>query len=258
MDNFLSINDVTMKFGGLIAVDSISINIKKGEIRAIIGPNGAGKTTVLNIISGFYKPTSGSIIFEGENLVGKSTYNIANQGIARTYQNIRLFKGLTVMDNILIGMHNQLHQNAIDAIISTKKYKKEENEAKEEARKLLSILNLLETENKKVKNLAYGQLKMLEIAKALALHPKLLLLDEPAAGLNPSESKKLSDLIRRIRDMGITIILIEHNMQLVMSIADTITVMNFGKKIAEGKPIEISQNEEVIEAYLGKGRVANA
>ena len=253
MSEFLSIKNVTKNFGGLIAVDNVSTDIQPCEIRAIIGPNGAGKTTLLNMMSGFYTVTDGSISFEGKELTKKPTYYIAEAGFARTYQNIRLFKKLTVEENILIGMHMNLKQTTFDSIFLTKKYRAEEKKAKEEVEKYLDMVNLHGVKDITVENLAYGQMKVLEIARSLAMQPRVLLLDEPAAGLNPSETNELCDLVVKIRDMGITVVLIEHNMAMVMRLADTITVLNFGKKLAEGNAAEIRGNQEVIEAYLGKG-----
>jgi branched-chain amino acid transport system ATP-binding protein len=236
-----------------VAVDDISTDIELSEIRAIIGPNGAGKTTLLNMMSGFYTVTAGSITFQGKEMTRKTTYNIAKCGFARTYQNIRLFKKLTVEENILIGMHMNLKQITFDSLFFTKRFRTEEKKAREEVEKHLEMVNLGGIKNITVENLAYGQMKVLEIARCLAMQPKVLLLDEPAAGLNQSETNDLCDLINDIRDMGITIILIEHNMSMVMRLADKITVMNFGKKLAEGTASEISNNPEVIAAYLGKG-----
>ena len=253
MSKFLTINNVTKNFGGLLAVDDLSTDVEPGEIRAIIGPNGAGKTTLLNMISGFYTVTSGSIAFQGKEMTKKATYNIAKAGFARTYQNIRLFKKLTVEDNILLGLHMGLRQLTFDSVFLTKKFRAEEKNARQDVSKYLEMVNLGGLESTTVENLAYGQMKVLEIARGLAMQPKVMLLDEPAAGLNSAEANNLCDLIYKIRDMGITVILIEHNMSLVMKIADKLTVMNFGKKLAEGSPGEISSNNEVIEAYLGKG-----
>ena len=253
MSEFLSIKNVTKSFGGLIAVDDVSTDIQPCEIRAIIGPNGAGKTTLLNMMSGFYTVTVGSITFEGKELTKRTTYNIAKAGFARTYQNLRLFKKLTVEDNILIGMHMNLKQKAFDSLFLTKRYRTEEKQSRSEVDKYLDMVNLSGIKDITVENLAYGQMKVLEIARGLAMKPKVLLLDEPAAGLNPSETNELCDLIVKIRDMGITVVLIEHNMAMVMKLADTITVLNFGKKLAEGSADEVSGNQEVIEAYLGKG-----
>jgi len=253
VSEFLSIKNVTKNFGGLIAVDDVSTEIQPCEIRAIIGPNGAGKTTLLNMMSGFYTVTEGSISFEGKELTKRATYNIAEAGFARTYQNLRLFKKLTVEENILIGMHMKLKQKTFDSIFFTKKYREEEKQAREKVDEYLDMVGLHGIADITVENLAYGQMKVLEIARALAMQPRVILLDEPAAGLNPSETNELCDLVFKIRDMGITVVLIEHNMGMVMKLADTITVLNFGKKLAEGNAAEVSSNQEVIEAYLGKG-----
>ena len=253
MSIILSLNDITMNFGGLKAIDNVSTEINKGEIRAIIGPNGAGKTTLLNIISGYYKPTTGKLLFEDVDITGKPTYKISNLGIARTYQNIRLFKELTVLENIMIGKHYHLKQNIIDTIFYTRRFRDEEKQAKEQAQVYMKMIGMADKQNEIVKNLSYGQQKVLEIARALAQAPKILLLDEPAAGLNDKETENIGYLVTQIRDMGITILLIEHNMTLVMGIAEKITVLNFGEKIAEDTPTGIRNNKEVIKAYLGKG-----
>lgn len=258
MAEILTIEKVTMQFGGLRAVDSVDAVVQEGEIRAIIGPNGAGKTTLLNMIDGFYRPTSGRIRFQGQDITGLPSYAIASRGIARTFQNVRLFKELTILQNIMIGRHVQLKQASWQAILRTPKFLAEERQAREDAKRYLKSMGLEGKENIKAKNVSYGQLKLTEIARALAQQPKVLLLDEPAAGLNPSETKTFSELILRVRDQGITVVLVEHNMRLVMAVADVITVLNFGEKIAEGPPQEIRNNPEVIQAYLGKGGQARA
>ncbi|HHV71230.1 MAG TPA: ABC transporter ATP-binding protein [Clostridia bacterium] len=247
----LEAKKLTMTFGGLMAVDSVSFNIEQGEILGLIGPNGAGKTTCFNLLTGIYQPTSGEILFKGENLRGYKTYEVTKKGIARTFQNIRLFGAMTVLENVLIGQHCRTKTGLFGAITRLGSVKKEEENAREKAEELLKFVGLLEKKNEKAKNLPYGEQRRLEIARALATDPELLLLDEPAAGMNPQETNDLIDLIKQIRQMGKTILLIEHDMKLVMGICDRIVVLDYGKKIADGTPKEIRENSRVIKAYLG-------
>lgn len=254
MEPLLAIENMSMVFGGLRAVDNVSMNVMPGEIHSLIGPNGAGKTTVLNVISGFYKPTEGTVRFDNQFVQGKTSSAIAKAGLARTFQNVRLFKELTVLENVQIGMYAHIKEGIVGTLFHTPKNRHVRQETLEECLRLLDLVGLKNKANLKAKNLSYGQQKVLEIARALAQKPKLLLLDEPAAGLNDTETLELIKLVRKLQEQGITILLIEHNMRLVMNLSDEITVLSFGKKIAEGKPEVIQNNEEVIQAYLGKRR----
>jgi branched-chain amino acid transport system ATP-binding protein len=257
MTNILTTDNVTKRFGGLVAVHGLSIEIKKGAIDSIIGPNGAGKTTFFNCITGFYKPTEGTINFDGHIIQGLSTDRITTYGIARTYQNIRLFSNMTAIENILVGQHPHFKTLWIEAIFKNQRFLNEEEEALEEARRLLRYVGLLGMGDILARNLPYGAQRRLEIARALASKPKLLLLDEPTAGMNPQESAEMMHFIRKLRDeIGITVLLIEHDMRVVMGISEKITVMDFGEMIAEGTPKEIQRNPRVIEAYLGRGAAA--
>ncbi len=256
--NILEVKKLTKNFGGLLANTNIDMNIRRNSITAVIGPNGAGKTTFFNMITGVYKPTSGDILLNGKSLIGLKPDIVAKQGISRTFQNIRLFNDIPVLDNVLVGMHNHIKTNWISTIFQLPKTKQEEQDAEREAYRLLQYVGLAEFLNENAGNLSYGAQRRLEIARALATRPSLLLLDEPAAGMNPRETKELTSLIHTLRnDLGLTILLIEHDMKLVMEISDFIYVLDHGEKIAEGKSREIRNNPRVIEAYLGKGAISH-
>jgi branched-chain amino acid transport system ATP-binding protein len=249
----LELRNVTKAFGGIKAVNDVSLEVEKDSIHGLIGPNGAGKTTIFNLITGIYKVSSGTIVFEDKNIQNSQTFKIAGAGITRTFQNIRLFKKLTVYENILTACHYNVSYNLLHAIFRTGKYSREEKMLMCQAEELMDILGLKDRRDFLANNLPYGLQRRLEIARALALRPKLLLLDEPAAGMNPEETEKLMGLIGEIRDkFKLTIFLIEHHMDLVMGICDRITVLNFGCKLDEGNPSEVQNSSSVKEAYLGE------
>ena len=252
MTAILETKGIGIHFGGLRAVDNVSFTAEQGQITAIIGPNGAGKTTLFNLIAGFYTPTEGQVYFEGKDITGVKTFRRTDMGLTRTFQNINLFKDLSVMDNVLVGLHCKTKCDPISAMLTLPNQRREEKKSRAQVMETLSFLGLAHVAEEKAGSLSYGMQKNLEIARAMVSHPKVILLDEPASGLNTSDLDSLSKRVTAIRDSGITVVLIEHKMDVVMTISDKIIVLNFGKKIADGTPDEVSHDQGVIEAYLGK------
>jgi len=247
----LEVQDILVNFGGVTALNKVNLHVNEGEIAALIGPNGAGKTTVFNIVTGYYTPTSGSVIVDGESVLGLRPYQIARKGLGRTFQNIRLFGDMTAAENVATAADSLNKSGLVGSLLGLPRSRRDEAASMEKAHELLKFIGLDHRALQMAKNLPYGDQRRLEIARALALNPKVLLLDEPAAGFNPQEKVELGQLIRKIRDRGFAVLLIEHDMSLVMDISDRVSVLDFGQKIAEGTPSEIQNNQRVIDAYLG-------
>ena len=251
----LEVNGITKRFGGIVALKDVDLQVEKGTVVAIIGPNGSGKTTMLNVITGVYVPEEGQILLDGKEIQGMASEKVCYAGVSRTFQNIRLFRNLTAIENVMLGSHRLYQSNVLNIVGKTKKFKEEEQKLHEKAEQILKFVGLEGKENFRMSKLTYAQQRYLEIARALASEPKLLLLDEPAAGMNPVEIANLIKLIKNMSKNGITILLIEHIMDLIKDVADNVFVLNYGEKIAEGKYSEVSENPLVIEAYLGKGAI---
>jgi branched-chain amino acid transport system ATP-binding protein len=251
MTKLLEVNNLTMEFGGVVALKEVNLHVSAGEIAALIGPNGAGKTTVFNVVTGYYQPTKGEVLLNSKSVLGLKSNKIARLGLARTFQNIRLFGDMTALENVMTGSDSRNKVGLVGSIIGTSRSRHEESQSHSRAAELLNFMGISHRSGQLARNLPYGDQRRLEIARALALEPKVLLLDEPAAGFNPQEKVELGELIKKIRDAGFAVLLIEHDMSLVMKISDRVSVLDFGQKIAEGTPSEIQNNQKVIDAYLG-------